>query len=477
MKIELCALNGSNAHSCLAIRCLQTALLEAGYADTHCAEFSLRDRTATVLSHLVGARANVYSFSCYIYNVEQTLALARDVKTLLPDCHVVFGGPEASFATDRFTALPFVDTVITGEGEEAIVTLMGMLERGETPPSLLEGTPDGRFEERGVPYDLSRAPATLLYYESSRGCPYSCAFCLSSVSRGVRAKSAEKTLADLLEFEKSPASFVVKLVDRTFNFDRERAKKIWRVLLSESYTKCYHFEICASLLDEESFDILSKFPKGKVQLEIGLQSANEKTLAAISRHTNAEAVLKAAARLKAQGNIHVHLDLIAGLPFEDMASFARSFDKAYPHADMLQLGFLKLLHGTALRENAKELGLKYSATPPYTVLETPYISFEEMCLLHRVEEVMERLTAKGRFVHTLHFLMAQLPSPFGVFEGFASYLQKVGAGEIQKISQRDLFVHLSAWGKQRLPACHHEALVRSLEADFSSFEVRKPPKL
>lgn len=476
IKIVLFAINGSHAHSCLAVRCLADALAAANFTDVTIKEATLRDRTGQVLEQLVAENAAFYGFACYIWNIEQTLALAADLRAILPDAKIVFGGPECSYDEARFASLPFVDCVITGEGEDAIVTAARAVAAGSPLPKLLCGTPDKNFPARGIHYRKGETLPPLVYYESSRGCPFSCAFCLSSATAGVRAKTAEKTLADLAEFEAFPGDFTVKLVDRTFNFDRERAKTIWRGLLDETYTKCYHFEVCASLLDEESFAILSRFPKGKVRLEIGLQSIHPETLAAVSRHTDAAAVLAAASQLTRSGAVHIHLDLIAGLPFETFTGFGNSFDAAYFACDVLQLGFLKLLHGTALREHAAEYGIVFSEKPPYTVLKTADISFEELAVLHRVDELLERLRDSGRFVGSLDFLLPRLPSPFAFYCGFAGYLKEKDGRELQKITQRELFSRLAAYGKTLLDPKEHGVWLTALRTDFAAHEVRRPPR-
>lgn len=476
IKIVLFAINGSHAHSCLAVRCLADALAAANFTDVTVKEATLRDRTGQVLEQLVAENAALYGFACYIWNIEQTLALAADLRAILPNARIVFGGPECSYDEARFTSLPFVDCVITGEGEEAIVTAARAAAAGEPLPKLLCGVPDKNFTTRGIHYRKGEALPPLVYYESSRGCPFSCAFCLSSATAGVRAKTAEKTLADLAEFEAFPGDFTVKLVDRTFNFDRERAKTIWRGLLGETYTKCYHFEVCASLLDEESFDILSRFPKGKVRLEIGLQSIHPETLAAVSRHTDAAAVLAAASRLTKSGAVHIHLDLIAGLPFETLTGFGRSFDAAYFACDVLQLGFLKLLHGTTLRQRAAEYGITFSEKPPYTVLKTASISFEELALLHRVDDLLERLHDSGKFQNSLDYLLPRQPSPFAFYCGFAEFLKGKDGRELQKIPQRELFAHLAAYGRTFLDPGEYRGWLAALRNDFAAHEVRRPPQ-
>ncbi len=475
MKITLFALNGSHAHSALAVRCLKTALAGGGF-DAEIVEGNLRDRTLSLLSRLAAQNADLYGFSCYIWNIGQMLSMAQDLKAIRPNCRILLGGPEVSFNVERFDALPFVDHIITGEGEGAILTLARTLQAGATPPRVFAGAPDEHFAARGIHYDKTRPVPPLVYYESARGCPFSCAFCLSSAQEGVRAKTAPQTLSELLEFEEIAGNFTVKLVDRTFNLDRARAKAIWRGLLDEKYTKCYHFEIAAHLLDEECFEILGKFPAGKVRLEIGLQSTNAQTLAAVSRHTDAAAVLAAARRLTEQNTCHVHLDLIAGLPHEDLDSFAHSFDAAYGACHVLQLGFLKLLHGTALRAHAKDFGAVFEQKPPYTVLKTDALSFEDVCLLHRISDLVERLRDSTKFAHALPFILSFFPSPFGFYAALDAYLAAHTGKELQKTSQRDLFWHLSQFAKQKLPASAHSALSERLRADFSAAEVRRPPK-
>jgi len=475
MKITLFALNGSWSHSSLSVRCLADALRADGIRNVQTVEGNLRDRTRTLLETLYATNADLYGFSCYIWNVTELQALAADLKALRPSARIAFGGPEVSFAAERYEKETYIDHIITGEGEDALVSLVRALERGEAPPRVIAGRPYANFQARGIHYGAD-TKAPLVYYESSRGCPFSCAFCLSSASSGVRAKSAADTLRDLLEFEHIPHPVTVKLVDRTFNFDRARAKEIWRGLLHERYTKCYHFEVCADLLDEESFEILAQFPIGKVRLEIGLQSTNKKTLAAIGRTHDPDAVLTAAKRLMQPNNLHVHLDLIAGLPHEDYASFARSFDAAYDACHVLQLGFLKLLHGTRLRRDAGKFGIIYAQNPPYTVLKTADLSFSELTHLHAISDLMERLRDSGRFPHALALLRTCAASPFALFEQLLDHIARNDGRELHRIGQRDLFLLLSTFGTATLPASKSAALSEALRADFALSEARKPPK-
>ncbi len=474
MKIVLFAINGSFSHSNLAIRCLRDPLEHAGF-EVVLVEHTLRDRTAHILEHLYREKADIYGFSCYIWNIEPMLTLAETLKSLLPESRILLGGPEVSYGLERFENFRWIDAIVRGEGEVAMLSLCQAIKEGKDYPRI-SGGHAVTFADTGVHYREGEETGGILYYESSRGCPYSCAYCLSSATHGVRFKSVEQTLDELLIFENiSTNCKVIKFVDRTFNADVRRANAIWRALLDEKYTKSYHFEICATLLDDESFDILSRFPKGKVQLEIGLQSTNPQTLAATSRHIDAHKVIDAARRIREVGNVHVHLDLIAGLPYEDYASFAKSFDDAYGSSDMLQLGFLKLLHGTELRERAKEYEYRYLPTPPYTVLQSKWISYAEMQRLTHIAEVLDRYLESGRFVHTLWYLTPLMPSPFGFWEGLSLYLENRDTRPLQRISQPDAFRYLLEYVKETMENVDASKLKEMLAADFSQHENKNPP--
>jgi len=473
MKIVLFALNGSFSHTNLAIRCLRAPLLREGH-EVVLVEHTLRDRSAHILEHLVSERADVYGFSCYVWSFEETVRLAQTLKSLLPDTHVVLGGPEVSFDTERFDGMEWIDAIVRFGGEEAMAELCRAIAQGKRHERVIEGK-RGALRGAGILYRDGEADGGIAYYESSRGCPYACAYCLSSAERGVEYKSAEETLADMEEFERLHSRVrIIKFVDRTFNADVARAKAIWQGLLSPRFTKAYHFELNASLLDEESIELLSRFPKGKVQLEFGLQSTNEQTLAAVCRHIDPTRVIENVRRVHALGNIHVHLDLIAGLPFESYARFARSFDDAYGSCDLLQLGFLKLLHGTPLRRSAEEYGYVSLPNPPYTVLQSRWITYGEMTRLSRIAEVLDRYLESGRFSHALWYLCSRMPSPFAFWEGLADHLAAHDPRPLQRVSQPDAFRHFLDYAKA-LPQVEEAALKEMLRADFSEAENKNPP--
>ena len=475
MKVVLFGLNGSYSHTCLALRCLRAPLERAGY-DVIICEYNLRDMNATILHRLVSEGADVYSFSCYIWNIASMLDIAADLKALLPKAKIIFGGPEASFNTERFD-LDFIDYLVCGEGESAIVKICDAVKFGEPIERILYGGCPDVMKDEGILYrEGDFESGTMLYYESSRGCPYRCAYCLSSATEGVRAKSVEQTLCDLREFEKLDSKIkIIKFVDRTFNFDIKRANAIWRALLCDEFTKNYHFEVCANLLNEESFEIFKQMPKGKIQLEIGLQSTNNQTLDIISRHLDAQKIIGASKRIKELGNIHVHLDLIAGLPYEDMQSFRRSFDDAYFACDMLQLGFLKLLYGTALRRDAEQYGYVASKKAPYTVLKSNWMSFEELSLLAEIADIMDRYREGGGFESSLEYALEGVQSPFDFYLGLRNFIAERDGRSIRKISQNDAYALLYQYIALNYPEKEDE-FSRLMHEDYSKKQVRKPPR-
>ncbi len=473
MKVVLFTLNGSWSHSSLALRCLRQPLEAAGHEVT-LIEFTLRDRTSHILEQLYAAHADLYGFSCYIWNITEMLSIGETLARLLPQSHIVLGGPEVSYATERFERMDWIATVVCGEGEDVMPMLCQRLADGQPMPKTVKGTPAKDFFDAGILYRNQEKCGSIVYYESSRGCPYSCAYCLSSATHGLRAKSVEQTLSDLQAFEALDGEVrIIKFVDRTFNADPKRANAIWQALLEDRFTKHYHFEVTASLLNEESFEIFAKFPKGKLQMEFGLQSTNPQTLAAVSRHINPQKVISAVRRIHNMGNIHVHLDLIAGLPYEDYASFARSFDDAYGCCDLLQLGFLKLLYGTPLRERAEEYGYRTLAKPPYTVLESKWLTYPDMQRLSHIAETLERYMESGRFAHTLWYLDARMPSPFAFWQGLSERLCAEGK-PLQKLSQNDAYRILLEYAAG-LAGVESEQLKQMLTTDYAEHEHKNPP--
>jgi len=473
MKITLFSLNASRSHTNLAIRILRQRLREEGFDKVSLLERTEKERSFDTLAALACENADLYGFSCYIWNIAAHLTLAENLKKLRPNVKIVFGGPEVSFEDEDFLkAHPFIDTLLKGEGEETIVTLAKTLSAGEPLPRILCGRPYPDFMHSSVPYteDENRV-GNILYYESARGCPYRCAYCLSAAEehKTVRAKSVDDTLADLKRFEAFLDVKVIKFVDRTFNYDKNRAKAIWTALLDPAYTKHYHFEICASLLDEESFKILQRFPKGKLQLEIGVQSTDPTVLEKIDRPNDTEAVLNALERLYRFDNMHIHADLIAGLPGDSYRSIRKSFDALYGKCHMLQLGFLKLLKGSPLYKRREAYGYCFHSEPPYEVLSSDTLSFDEIMRLKRIEAVLERYVNSGRFRRSM-LVLTDERSPFCLLEALADFLP-----DVTTLSQRDAYVKLLEFDESLDGDSRATALTDAITLDFLLNEQGRVP--
>ncbi len=444
MKLVLFAYNASHYHTNLAVRTLRSALHDVeNRPEVSVLEFSLKDKRDSVLHALYSENAHVYGFSAYIWNITETLSVAESLKKLRPDCKIFFGGPEVSFRVDEVLENhPFIDTVIVGEGEEGIKKLLSAYP--DLPPKIY-GEPDSLFLSRKPHYFLENGTPEVLpsgkfvYYESSRGCPFSCGYCLSGSDCTVRAKNAEDTLDDLYEFEKlnKDGGRTVKLVDRTFNYDLTRAKKIWRGLLDEKYTCCYHFEIQPSIIDGETLEILSLAPEGKFQLEAGVQSTDSAVLAECGRGGNIKKELDNLKKLKAIKNVPVHVDLICGLPLDSFESIKRSVNEVYHLSDELQIGFLKLLSGTKIADNAEKYGIKYRSEPPYEVLCTGTLSFDEIYLLKGIAHTVDRVKNSGKFTLALSFLLGDGE------DSNSTPSDKLSVNTVPHVSPFDFFMSLS----------------------------------
>ena len=380
MKAVLIALNAKYAHTNPAVRVLRLA------SGVPFKEYTINMRPEDILADLYDEQISLYGFSAYIWNISLVLRLARLVKTLNPSAAILLGGPEASFDCEELLhEHPWVDYILAGEGETAFPALLehlsGRLPVGQVPSlfyrdkDAVRSNPPSPPCDRGklpFPYeDLSALSRRVIYYESSRGCPYRCAFCLSPAAGPVRHRDISLVKRDIDAFFAAGA-MKVKFVDRTFNADIVRAKEIWAYVIQKEGDTGFHFEISAELLDEESVALLSSAPPGRIQVEAGLQTLYAPTLKAIRRPQNFETVRRNLIPLIRAGRVHTHVDLIAGLPYEGYADFGTSFDGAFSlRAHMLQLGFLKLIRGSELRERAAELGIVYMPEAPYTVLATP----------------------------------------------------------------------------------------------------------
>ncbi len=398
------------------------------------AEYTINQRKEEIIADLYRKKPDILAFSCYIWNWAMVKQLMETFHQLCPETPIWLGGPEVSFTPERILEeYPYLAGIMVGEGEETFTELCRWYRKGEKP-ELLPGTVTarGRGPEReltcldDIPFfyeDMEAFTHRIVYYESSRGCPYRCSYCLSSIDKSLRLRSLERVKRELLVFldKKVPQ---VKFIDRTFNANHSHAREIWQYLIEhDNSVTNFHFEIAADILTREELELLSRMRPGLVQLEIGVQTTNRSTLEEINRPMNFERVKTVVDRITAGHNVHLHLDLIAGLPFEGFDSFKHSFNQVYrlkPH--QLQLGFLKVLKGSPLWNRAKEYGIVYENQPPYEVLYTRWLSFEELLTLKQIEEMLEIYYNSGQFMYTVAMLEKEFESPFAFYEALARFV-------------------------------------------------------
>lgn len=439
-KVILAALNAKYIHSNLALRYLSRFQNNNQKHHVETMEFTINQRLNFIAEELFRKQPDVVLFSCYIWNVEMLRQLCPILKKIMPDCVIGFGGPEVSYESETFLREnPAVDFVMRGEGELVFTKYLEHLDAGN-PATLGEiesltyrqgdeifSTPQMHPMDLALlpfPYedDFSDVQNQIIYYESSRGCPYHCGYCLSSVENGVRFVPLDKVLPDLQKFlDKNVPQ--VKFIDRTFNCKKSHAMAIWKYLHEhDNGVTNFHFEITADLIDQETIDFLKTVRKGLFQFEIGVQSTNPQTIRAINRNVDFAALSEIVQQIKDGGNIHQHLDLIAGLPYEDYDSFGRSFNDVYAlHPEQLQLGFLKVLKGSMLHQKQKEFEIVYHDTAPYEVLTTHELPYADTLRLKYVEEMVETYYNSGRFLNTLAYLVPLYESPFAFFEALSQF--------------------------------------------------------
>lgn len=472
MKIVLAALNAKYTHINLAIRYLRQKAKEYKF-DTHICEFTINDNISNIIRELYSEKADVYGFSVYIWNTEMICKISKELKKLLPDSMIFFGGPESSNNSKFYLDNYYCDYVLKGDGEGVIIPFLSDRNNQNIPGVCGKDFDNGfapTVDFSQIPYpfeegEIEKLSGRLIYYETSRGCPYRCAYCLSGNDRKVNALPKEQALSNLLKLNDSGAG-IIKLVDRTFNFDRERARYIWKGLIDAKVKSSYHFEICAELLEEEDFQILKDAPENIFLFEIGIQSTNEKTLKEVNRNNNLDKLLNNIKRLRDETKVHLHIDLIAGLPFEDYTSFKKSFNDVYPLSEELQMGFLKVLYGSAMKEKADKEGYLYQSFPPYEVMATPWLSFDEMIKLKMIEETLERYSNSGHFSASLEFVFSDNKDYFGFFERFSLFLEEKNS-LFSAVSKKREFTLLLEYIEKVFPKEKFEIFKEVLRFDFT----------
>ena len=452
MKILLAECNAKYIHSNLAVYDLKA--YSSDY-DEHVIlrEYTINQPKDEILKDIYSSGADVVCFSCYIWNISFVRELIRDLVKILPKTAFWAGGPEVSYDAEKFlTEMPEMTGVMVGEGEKTFHDLLEFYIDGK----------DSLEEISGIAYrtgdkiihngwrelmDLSAIPFVyehlekfenrIIYYESSRGCPFSCSYCLSSIDKKLRFRDLELVKKELQFFldHRVPQ---VKFVDRTFNCKHEHAMTIWKYILEhDNGVTNFHFEISADLLREEEMELMSQMRPGLIQLEIGVQSTNPETIRAIHRHMDLKKLEHCVNRVHSFRNIHQHLDLIAGLPYEDYDTFHQSFNDVYQmKPDQLQLGFLKVLKGSLMQKEAEVYGIVYKEKEPYEVLSTNWLTYGEVLKLKMVESMVEVYYNSGQFWHTLEYLVPFEKDAFTFYEKLGSFYEKKGYSEISHSRMR-----------------------------------------
>ena len=452
MKILLAACNAKYIHSNLAVYDLKA------YSSDYDKEVLLREYTINqpkdeILKDIYGSGADVVCFSCYIWNISFVRELIRDLAKILPETAFWAGGPEVSYDAEKFlTEMPEMTGVLVGEGEKTFHDLLEYYIDGKGSLGEIRGIAYRDGEEirhngwrelmnlSEIPFvyeHLEEFENRIIYYESSRGCPFSCSYCLSSIDKKLRFRDLELVKKELQFFldHKVPQ---VKFVDRTFNCKHEHAMAIWKYILEhDNGVTNFHFEVSADLLRDEEMDLMAKMRPGLIQLEIGVQSTNPETIRAIHRHMDLDKLKRCVDRVHSFRNIHQHLDLIAGLPYEDYDTFHRSFNDVYQmKPDQLQLGFLKVLKGSLMQGEAEKYGIVHKEKEPYEVLSTNWLPYRDVLKLKAVESMVEVYYNSGQFQHTLEYLVPLAKDAFTFYESLGAFYEKKGYSEISHSRMR-----------------------------------------
>jgi radical SAM superfamily enzyme YgiQ (UPF0313 family) len=442
MKVLFVALNSKFAHVNLAVRYLNNSIRHIEEIESEFLEFTINQKKDYILWEILETKADIVCFSSYIWNINEILSLAESLKMGNGDIKILLGGPEVTFESkELMNGNDFIDYVIKGEGELPVREFFEKMASGvniETVKGLtyrtnglvLENENYGPIEDMSIldyPYEEGENfKNKYVYYESSRGCPFNCSFCISSSINGVSNLSLERVKEDLDKLLKTEAN-VIKFVDRTFNTDRKRAEEIIHHIVNNNQKGMkIHFEITAELLDDNLISLINSLPEDMFQFEIGVQSTNPNTLNEVNRKSDINKLRDIVKRIGVGNNVHRHLDLIAGLPEEDMKSFGKSFNDVYNmKIEKIQLGFLKVLKGTSIRENAKKYGIVYKKTAPYEVIKTDCMSDRELLYLKKIEELVDVFYNEHHFINSIEKLMT-IYEPFDFFKTLCSYWIKEG---------------------------------------------------
>lgn len=436
MKFLLVAINSKYIHTNPAVYSLKNSVIGCPGKDIVVREFTINQTISDIMASIYEEKPDYIGFSCYIWNISMVKILIQNINKILPEVKLFLGGPEVSFHSDTVIKDMNVSAIMVGEGEETFKELINVLPENSselTNKILAEvaglQTSDGYTKNRepisldSITYNMDDMDDNkILYYESSRGCPFRCSYCLSSIDKSLRFRSVELVKKDLDMFLSAKVK-QVKFIDRTFNANKNHALQIWKYIQEhDNGITNFHFEIAADLLTMEQLNVIQTMRPGLIQLEIGVQTTNPNTLNAINRMTDLVKLGETVKTLLSFNNTHIHLDLIAGLPYEDYDSFVDSFNNVFnmkPHN--LQLGFLKVLKGTEIEEKVSEYEIKYMSEPPYEVLSTKWISYEDILELKGVEEMLVTYYNSGQYTCALPLLLTKYSSPYSMFKSLSDY--------------------------------------------------------
>lgn len=485
MKATLIGINSAYTHTNLAVYYLFNNSIPKGI-NAKIKQYNINMPKEKVLEDLFAQKSDIYIFSCYIWNIEYVLHIASSLKKIT-NSTIIFGGSEVSFnAKDYFDKYDFIDYITAGEGEEITLKLLKSIQNKEQPKIqnvFDKNSKDYTYIKQHInfndvifPYtniDMKEFENKIVYYETQRGCPYNCSYCLSELDKRLRFRDIEKVKEEIMFFINNNIP-LVKLIDRTFNADNKRAKEIIKFILKNSKHTKFHFEVCANLLDDEIIELFQNAPNDMFQLEIGLQSTNENTIKEINRITDIQKIGKNVTKLLKNDNVHIHLDLISGLPYEDLTSFKESFNYAYnlnPH--MLQLGFLKVLHGTMMEKSKEKYKLKYNNFTPYEILENKWINYSELSKLKNIEFLTDKYYNSNNFCNTLEYFVEKISStPFEFYENLNKYFIKRNLFK-KSLSKEDLYEILYDYLKQ----FDEKKAYNLISFDYlNHIKIRKPQK-
>lgn len=419
MKVLLTTMNSKYSHINIALYYLKNKIVDLCNVDT--LNLNINDELSNSLSKIISYNADVVCFGVYIWNVEQTLKIAEDIKKIKPETIIVFGGPEVSYNPEEFLEkYSFISSILCLESEQNIRQFILDLNNNDIQkiyrlPVKAEEVPD-ISNDLVTNYD-NRA----VYFETSRGCPFRCSYCLSCLEKNIKyfdLESTKKGLKKLLDLN----VLQIRFIDRTFNSNRKRAIEIWKFLLENRKDTTFHFEICAALIDEETLNFLNDVPKDVFRFEIGIQSTNKKTLESINRSYNFDYEKNIIKKLVELDNIHIHTDLIIGLPYETIDIFKKSFDDLYElHTTEMQLGFLKFLKGTDIYYKKEEFEYSYLSYPPYEVLKNMFISYDEISYLKKFESVFENIYNSKKFIESIKYIETKFSSYYQMYQYITNY--------------------------------------------------------